>query len=64
MSAEGDFFMRSPMQRKNAAKAAHGARGEQGENPPARWYSPMQKENAAKAARKRGNYGRRIGKNL
>ncbi len=56
--------MRSPMQRKNAAKAAHGARGEQGENPPARWYSPMQKENAAKAARKRGNYGRRIGKNL
>ena len=54
----------SPMQRKNAAKAAHGARGEQGENPPARWYSPMQKENAAKAARKRGNYGRRIGKNL
>ena len=29
-----DFFMRSPMQRKYAAKAAHGARGEQGKNPP------------------------------
>ena len=42
--------MRSPIQRKNAAKAAHGARGEQGENPPARWYSPMQRKNAAKAA--------------
>ena len=25
------FFMRSPMQRKYAAEAAHGARGEQGE---------------------------------
>ena len=24
------FFMRSPMQRKHAAKTAHGARGEQG----------------------------------
>ena len=29
-----DFFMRSPMQRKYAAKAAHGGRGEQGKKPP------------------------------
>lgn len=27
------FFMRSPMQRKCAAKTAHGARGEQGKIP-------------------------------
>ncbi len=34
LTRDGVFFMHSPMQRKYAAKAAHGTRGEQGENLP------------------------------
>ena len=45
------FFMRSPMQMKSAAKAAHGARSEQGRGEfPLDCISPMQMKNTAKAA--------------
>ena len=55
----GRFFMRRPVQRKYAAKAAHGPRGEQGKNSPARFHRPMQWKYAAKAAHgPRGEQGK------
>ena len=44
------FFMRRPVQWNYAAKAAHGPRGEQGKNSPARFHRPVQWNYAAKAA--------------